>query len=264
MSGVQIACLRSAFAAIALLAILPEARRNWNWRVCLLAVAYALTLIAFAMATKLTTSASAIFLQNTAPVYILALAAVLLDEKPARSDLLLMVPLALGMALFFASTEQAAGTAPNPGLGNIFAAFSGLFWAIVVVGFRWLSRSEGESGSQATAALGNALAFLFCLPFAWPLPSGRAVDWTVLGALGIFQIALPYVLLGIAMKQVRALEASLLLLLEPVLNPLWTWLVYRERPGNMALAGGVLIISATAVKTWWSSRSPGPSVTARA
>jgi drug/metabolite transporter (DMT)-like permease len=42
---------------------------------------------------------------------------------------------------------------------------------------------------------------------------------------------------------------SLLLLLEPVLNPLWTWLIRGEEPGGWTLAGGAIIIAATAART---------------
>lgn len=254
MSGVQVACARSGIAAIALALILKDARRVWNWPVMLISVAYAFTLVTFVIANKLTTSADAIFLQDTAPLYILLLSGLVLRERPKRADLWFMLPLACGMALFFAGSEKAVGTAPNPPLGNLIAAASGVTYALIVVGFRWLSRGGDTQSSAATVIWGNAIGCLFCLPFAGRVVDSRPVDWLILIYLGVIQIALAYFLMTVAMRRVPALEASLLLLLEPVLNPIWTWLVYRERPGPLALAGGFLIIGATAARTWWSAQ----------
>jgi len=249
LAGPQVACLRSGIAAVALMIFLPEARRNWNPRVCLLASVYALTLVCFVIANKLTTSANAIFLQDTAPLYILVLSAILLHERPRRADLWFMLVLACGLSLFFAGAEHPRDTATNPPLGNLFGAASGVFYAIVIVGFRWLSRGGDASGSLSVTGLGNLLAFVFCLPFAWPLAPGRPLDWAVLIYLGVFQIALAYLIMTRSMRHVSAVEASLLLLLEPVLNPVWTWMVYRERPANFALLGGALILGATVVRS---------------
>ena len=73
-----------------------------------------------------------------------------------------------------------------------------------------------------------------------------------------------YVLLLWALRRVGALEATLLLFIEPVLNPLWTWLVHGERPGAWSLAGGVVVLAATAVKTWSDvAFLPGPAIVSR-
>jgi drug/metabolite transporter (DMT)-like permease len=253
MSGMQIACLRSGIAAVALLLFLPSARRGWNRSVFLLALAYAGTLASFVMANKLTTSANAIFLQNTTPVYILFLGAIFLKEYPRRTDFLFLMPVAAGLLMCFFAEQQAVATAPNPPLGNLFALVSGLLYAIVITGFRWQARSGGESAGAKTATLGNILACLLALPFALPLAPGRPLDWSILAYLGIFQIGFAYFLMTRAIGQVSAFEASLLLLLEPTLNPIWTWLVYRERPGNLAIAGGILILISTTVWTWWNT-----------
>jgi drug/metabolite transporter (DMT)-like permease len=254
MAGMQISCLRSGIAAVALLLFLPGARRGWNARVVLLALAYAATLAAFVMATKLTTSANAIFLQNTTPIYILALGAIFLKEYPKRTDFVFLAPVAAGLLMCFFSAQPALATAPNPPLGNLFALASGLLYAIVVTGFRWQARHGGESGGAKTVTLGNILACLLSLPAAWPLTAGRPLDWTILIYLGVFQIGLAYFLMTRAMSHVTAFETSLLLLLEPTLNPIWVWLVYRERPGDLAIAGGVMILISTAVWTWWNTR----------
>jgi drug/metabolite transporter (DMT)-like permease len=95
---------------------------------------------------------------------------------------------------------------------------------------------------------GNLAAAAMCLPFGWPIIGAVAFDWATLVWLGVFQIGLAYWCLSNGVRHVTALEASLLLLAEPVLNPVWAWLAQGERPGRWALAGGALIVAATTVR----------------
>jgi drug/metabolite transporter (DMT)-like permease len=100
---------------------------------------------------------------------------------------------------------------------------------------------------------GNLIAFAACVPFALP-PSGDGTDWTLVLYLGVVQIALAYLMLTSAVRTVAAFEVSLLLLVEPALNPVWSWLFLGETPGAATIAGGVLILGATAVKVWADAR----------
>ena len=98
---------------------------------------------------------------------------------------------------------------------------------------------------------GNLITFAVCLPLALgpDTPSGSARDWLIIAYLGVFQIALAYVWMTRGVRSLPAFEVSLLLLLEPVLNPIWTWLVHGERPGSASLAGCAVILAATAART---------------
>ncbi|MBV9743739.1 MAG: DMT family transporter, partial [Acidobacteriia bacterium] len=218
------------------------------------AVAYAATLVLFVLATRLTTAANAIFLQSTAPLYVLLLAPLLLGEPIRGKDLLYGAAVALGMALFFVGSEQAAATAPDPRTGKLIGLASGLAWALTVIGLRWLARAGSNNASIATVSLGNILAFLAALPMALPVRAATASDVAVILYLGAVQIGLAYFLLTRAIRHVPAFEATAVLLLEPVMNPAWTWLVHRERPGTWALAGGAIILSATLASTWAATR----------
>ena len=257
----QVASFRSAIATVALLLLVPAARRGWNWRVWIVGLAYAGTLVLFVLSTRLTTAANAIFLQSTAPLYLLLLGPWLLRERVRRDDLPLIFAVALGMSLFFVGTEAPVVTAPNPALGNMLAVASSVTWAFTVVGLRWLGRnSRGKSASMATVVAGNILACLIALPMALPVSTVGARDIVVLLYLGVFQIGLAYVCLTRALREVPAFEASTLLLLEPALNPVWAWLIHKERPGALAIAGGAIIIAATLASSWWHSRrAPGES-----
>ena len=256
LAGWQVACVRSAIAAVALLALVPGARRGWSWRVWVAGLAYALTLLLFVLSNRLTTAANAVFLQSAGPLYLLLIGPVLLKEPIRRGDVPLILALSLGMSLFFVGREAPLATAPNPALGNILAAASGLTWAFTVTGLRWLGRSgASHDGALATVAAGNILACFVALPMALPAPSIGARDVLVLVYLGVFQVGLAYVCMSRAIRHVPAFEASTLLLVEPALNPLWAWLVHGERPGVLSLAGGAIILSSTLASSWWHTRA---------
>ena len=239
------ASFRSGIAAIALFLLIPAWRRGWSRRTLLVGLFYATTLILYVAANKLTTAANSIFLQATAPLYLLLLAPRLLGEPLRRGDPLLAALLVLGIILFFVQVDPALATAPNPLQGNLVAAASGVTWAFTLLGLRWLARSETPESAGAAVISGNAIAFLVCAPLAFPVSSSLPLDWAVVAYLGLFQIGLAYVAMTRGMRRTPAFEASLLLLLEPVLNSVWAWLVHGEQPGQASLLGCTLILFAS-------------------
>ncbi len=258
-TGWQIASLRSGIAGLTLLILVPAARRGWGWRAGLVGSAYAATCICFVLANRLTSSASAIFIQSASPLFLLLLGPLLLKEGVARRDILFMIPVAFGLALFFLGEERPIATATDPVAGNLIAALSAVTFAFAVTGLRWLGRSGGIEGATpiTAAAMGNVIACVVALPMALPLGAHSSGDWTILLYLGAFQIGFAYILVARAITRVTALEASVLLLLEPVLNPIWSWVVHGEIPGTAALAGGGLVLGATVARAWWSEGRKG-------
>jgi len=260
-TGWQVACLRCGIAALAVLIFLPVSRRRWSYRTWLVGCAYAGALITYAVANKLTTAASTIFLFSTSPLYILFLGPLFLREPIRRRDLLFVLAFASGLSLVFLDAPSVSATAPEPVKGNVLAALGGLFFAFIVMGLRWMSSSSKTGQASATSALaaGNLIGFLISLPFAMPLGSPTALDWALVSYLGVLQIGLAYVLLMVALRRLSALEASLLILIEPVLNPIWAWWMHGERPGPLTMTGGALILLVTAGMTlasaWMGRRS---------
>jgi drug/metabolite transporter (DMT)-like permease len=248
LSAWQVAGFRSGLAALALFLLLPSWRRGWSRRTFVVGACYAVTLVLYVTANKLTTAANSIFLQATAPLYVLLLAPRLLGEPLRRGDPLLAGLLLLGLALFFVQVDPALATAPYPLQGNLVAAASGITWALTLLGLRWLAREERTDGAdpagQAVIA-GNGIAFLVCAPFAFPVARSVPFDWAVIAYLGLFQIGLAYVAMMRGLRRTAAFEASLLLLLEPVLNSVWAWLVHAEQPGSASLVGCTLILVAS-------------------
>jgi len=240
----QLAACRAALAMLTILILLPEARRGWSWRTIVVGFAYAATTLLYVQANKHTTAASTIFLQSTSPLFILLLAPLLLGEHATRRDIMQMAVMGAGLGLFFLGMDRPSATAPNPALGNVLAAICAVTWAFTVMGYRWLA-ARGASVAAA-AVSGNLTAGIFALLMAQPLSAGRPADWAVVVFLGVCQLGIPYLFLARAVPQVRALEVGLFLLIEPVLNPIWAWLVHGETPGPATLVGGAVILGATA------------------
>ncbi len=165
------------------------------------------------------------------------------------ADWVTLVLVATGMVLVFAGTTPPQALAPNPGLGNLLGVFSGAMWAGTICGLRWLGKL-GEGNAMAPVLLGNSLAVLICAPQMFPLPALPVGDIFALLYLGTIQIGLAYWCLTRAVARLSALEASLLIMIEPALNPVWTWLLHGERPAMLSIGGGGLILFSALLKSW--------------
>ena len=198
------------------------------------AIGYALTVVLFVFATRMTTAANAIFLQYTAPIYVALIGRWYLGERASKIDWLVIAVALVGIALFFLDRLTTAGF-----WGNIVALGSGVAFAAVAL----FLRKEKAGSPVAAIILGNCLVALAGLPFMFQHSLGREGAWRLL-LLGTVQLGLPYVLYATAIKSVTALEATLIPLLEPVLNPLWVMLALGEEPGPWAILGGLLVLGA--------------------
>jgi drug/metabolite transporter (DMT)-like permease len=198
------------------------------------AIGYALTVALFVFATRMTTAANAIFLQYTAPIYVALLGRWYLGERALRIDWLVIAVALCGIALFFFDRLTISGF-----WGNIVALASGVAFASVAL----FLRKEKAGSPVASIILGNAIVALAGIPFMFQHSLGAGSGWRLI-LLGAVQLGLPYVFYGTAIKYVTALEATLIPLLEPVLNPLWVMLALGEHPGPWAIFGGTLVLGA--------------------
>ena len=255
LDGWEVLAVRAAVASVTVFLLLPEARGGFEWRTVLVGCAYGATTTLFVLSNKLTTAANAVFLQNTSPLFILLLAPLVLRERISRGDLVFMGVLAVGMLAFFAGIKGARfATAPDPLLGNTLAACSALTWALTIVGYRWLAARGLPIGSAAIA--GTVLACAVALPFALPLGAARTTDWLLLAYLGTVQLGVAYRLIARGLPHVGALEASLILLMEPVLGSIWAWLVFHETLSPAGVSGAAIIVGATVVHSIRSKPQP--------
>jgi len=229
-------CLFSTVFFLLLLRRIPQRISANQWAA---ALALAATMIAFVTATKMTTAANAILLQYTAPIFVAVLAPRMLGERTHWFDWAAIATTLAGMALFFCDRVSFDGMA-----GNLIAILSGVFFALIPI---FLRRVKGDR--QICILLGSVLTVVVCSPFlAQELGSASARDWLWLALLGAFQIGLAYAFFAAAMAHVRAIEAVLIPLLEPILNPLWVFIFLGEQPGRFALAGGAVVLAAVATR----------------
>ncbi len=249
LSAYQLASGRSLVAALVLWLAFPAGRRRPSLKALGVAAAYAATVVLFIIANKLTTSANAIFLQDTAPLYVLLLSPLLLRERPSRGELMAAPIFLLGLSLFFLDR-----LAPGQLWGNLIALASGVAFSLTILGLRAV-HTEG----QVVLVWGNLLAGVSVLLPALSGPVPTPLDIGLVLFLGVFQLGLAYTLFHWGIRETPAVEASLLVLIEPVLNPVWTFLLTGERPGPWALVGGGIILLATAWRTVLGSRRPLPS-----
>jgi DME family drug/metabolite transporter len=242
MPALAVACGRSLIAGLFYVAVLRPNLRAARWTT---AAAYAACIITFVSATKLTTAANAIFLQYTGPAYVLVLSPFLLDEPFRPIDGICVALSLAGMSLFFVDKVEA-----GQALGNVLAIASGVFFALAMVLLRREAKTRGGDALPSTT-LGNFLAAAVTLPWALKaapeMLSARGAG--VLLYLGIVQLGLAYLLFVRGVRRVPAAEASLITMLEPVLNPIWVLIGFGERPGRWAIAGGAIVIAAVVVRT---------------
>jgi drug/metabolite transporter (DMT)-like permease len=192
----------------------------------------------FIFSTRLTTAANAIFLQYTAPIYVLIFGVWFLGERPQRIDWITMVVIFAGMLLFFGQDLTFEGL-----YGNLAAILGGVALAVMIVS----TRAQKDSHPAHIFLIGSCLGGLIGLPSVLQETWGLT-DLAIIAYLGIFQTGLASALYSIAIRHVPALESNLILMLEPVLNPLWVFLVIGESPAPLALLGGAVVLGAIATR----------------
>jgi len=239
LSGLELSFGRSLFAAITVALFTRHEGFGLNRLTAVASVLYAALLLLFVLATKQTTAANAIFLQYTAPVYLLILEPLVYKEKFRSRDLITVLVCLAGMTLFFVGKLR-----PQDVTGNLLALASGLCFALYVL---LLRHAKARTVNRASSVIyGSLLLVIFAAPAGLAaIPRLTRHDVLVVLYLGIVQIGLAYTLFTVAMARgVRSLDAGIIGYIEPVLNPIWVFLVLGEKPSGWALLGGVIIIVA--------------------
>ena len=223
---------------------MPDSVRKISWQSVPGAIAYSATVILFVVATKLTTAANAIFLQYTAPIYIAIISPWFLHESTKWQDWVLILIALTGVALFFLDHLSLQGLS-----GVIAAVASGIAFAWLTV----LMRHERAGSPESVVLLGNGITVLFALPWMFPvIKIQQNGPWLLL--LGIVQLAIPYLLYSRAIRHVRALDASIISIIEPILNPIWVMLVTSERPSFWSITGGSIVLATSLTRSLVASR----------
>ncbi|HLA11115.1 MAG TPA: EamA family transporter [Pyrinomonadaceae bacterium] len=244
LSGLELSFGRSLLAAITVAIFTRSEGFGLNAGTAVASVLYAALLLLFVLATKATTAANAIFLQYTAPLYVLILEPLLYKERFRQRDLVTVIACVAGMSLFFVGQLR-----PQDVTGNILALGSGLCFAFY---FLLLRHSSARKVNRASSVIyGNLLVVLIAAPAGISaLSTITPSDALSVLYLGVVQIGVAYTLFTLGMARgIRSLDAGIVGYVEPVLNPVWVFLFLGERPSRWALIGGIIIISAVATHT---------------
>lgn len=268
----HIALGRSLVAGLFLLGFAAWSQRGTSYRfrptrwTFWTALCYTFTVTLFVTANKLTTSANAVFLQYTAPVYVILISYFVLREKIYPTEILTIVVSLAGMILFFLDEEKSTAV-----IGNILGMLSGVAFALLQV---VVKRSECPSGNKMPSDLNGVynLAFgnflnVVILFVVLGTSMGFDLDHTFVGSLigqnieygkndilgilflGIFQLGFGYLFFAKGAKYISSVEIAIYTLLEPVCNPIWTFVGTGEIPGFWPVVGGLLVLTAMLVNT---------------
>ena len=232
MNPIAIAGIRSGIAAIVMLIYLKKPKIHLNKITILGAIVYAMLLLTFVGANKLTTAANAIFLQYTSPIWTIILAHFILKEKIRKHDFITIFAVIGGMGLFFMNSFSGGSL-----LGNVIALSSGLFQAGLII----LTKLKTEGSAIEIPLLGNIITFIISIPFI-PHRSPGAVSISILLILGVIQCGISYIFYMNSIRKVTSLEAILIPVLEPLLNPVWVFLFVGEKMSPTTILGGTIVV----------------------
>jgi len=242
--------LRSAIAALALIAGFRPSWRGLTRTEWAAGCALAATTGLFILANKWTTAANAILIQYSAPAWAAPPAAVVPREPPTRVDVLTIVLALAGVGLFFVDQLALDHVA-----GNVVALVAGITFATNVVLLRKIA-VDGRGSALRAMILGHVIAAAIGLPFVVSAPPLPASGWAAMVALGLLQQSAPTFLYAWAIRRVTAVEGLLIPIVEPICSPIWVWLAFGEQPGAWALLGGAIVVAAIMMRGLWPAPRP--------
>lgn len=242
LNAYQISFYRSIIAALTIFIILFIKEKKVTFETdkftILASVFYSGILIFFVLANKLTTSANAIFLQFTAPIYLLFLEPLLLKTKFRRRDLVTIIICISGMFLFFMGKLEIGNI-----YGNLIAILAGICFALFSLFVKW-KKTKGNGNTIISVIYGNLLVGLICLPYVYGELALSSTEIYILLYMGIVQIGISYFIFNIGIKYVSATESMVIGMLEAIFNPIWVFFGVGEVPAPTAVTGGLIILAA--------------------
>jgi drug/metabolite transporter (DMT)-like permease len=243
LNPVAIAGSRSFIAALLMLLFLKKTGSKVSFKQSKLmyfgAFAYAMTVILFVSANKMTTAANAILLQYTAPIFVAIFSIKILKQKVSKIDWISIFIVMLGMVLFFVGDLNIGQIG-----GNLVAILSGVFLALTII----FLKVNKDSEPVMMPFIGNIMTFIIALPFI--LSSDFTVK-SIIGIilLGVFQLGISYILFALAMTNVSPIEGILIPVIEPLLNPIWVLMFTGEMPTIYAIFGGIVVIAGVTLRS---------------
>ncbi|HBS91325.1 MAG TPA: EamA family transporter [Erysipelotrichaceae bacterium] len=242
-NALSIACVRGIISSITIFSFRKKTKPTLNSSTILASISLLLTTTLFMSANKMTTSANAIVLQYTSPIFILILSVIFLKYKPKFVDYIAISLTLVGISLFFIDQLETGRW-----LGDLVALLSGLAFAGV-----FFANRLPKANPMDASLIGNMMSLLLFpfLMFDQNVLSFKTTDLIVIVLLGIFQLGIPYILFSLGIKRTEAIKSSIISTIEPILNPIWVFLFLNELPGILSLIGGFIVL---ATILWYNTR----------
>ncbi len=252
----HIAFGRTVSGALFLALFLRPQVLTWRWAMIPTAISFTLMNASYVAAMVMGSAAHAVLLQYTSPFWLLLGAFLLFGDKPKVSEIAALLVGLIGVVLIvFDPTDQSE---PSRWEANVLALASGFLFAGVVLGLRLM---RGVSPLLLTC-VNMGFGAMVLIPFLPGLPMPNLLQTSALIAFGIVQLGVPYILTAYSLRKLRPAEAGLIMLLEPMLNPIWAWLVCpaTESMDGNTIWGGLLILGAIAFRylPFGSAKNPPP------
>lgn len=244
LDALQISFYRSLFAGLTIYILTSLHRRSFRVPVpgiisVLSSFSYAGILIFFVVANKLTTSANAIFLQFTAPVYLLFLEPLFLKTKFQFRNVITVIVTLLGMTLFFLGKLEIGNV-----IGNLLAIMAGICFAFFSLFNKWNKIANKSEQSIYSVIFGNCLVVIIAGIFVFNRLNITSYEFLIVLYMGVVQIGISYIVFNVGLNYVSATEAMIIGMLEAIFNPIWVFIGLGEVPSIYAIIGGVIVLSA--------------------
>ena len=258
LDAFQILFYRSAIAAVTIFIVSSFRKKTLKFEKDLIsnlcAVSFAGILILFVTANKLTTSANAIFLQFTAPIYLLFLEPLFLKTKFDKKSLITLVICVAGMVLFFFGRLEIGNI-----WGNIIAILAGVSFAFFSLFLKWKKQLHQNDNTINNVIVGNIIIAFFCLPFIYNKLAITPTETWILLYMGVIQIGISYIIFNEGIKYISATESMIIAMLEAIFNPIWVFIGVGEKPSVYAVIGGLIILFAILFHNFILNRNPKTS-----
>lgn len=243
INAFQISFYRSLIAALTVFAVALLRKQKLKFEFDAVsnfaAVFYAGILILFVIATKMTTAANAIFLQFTAPIYLVVLEPLFLKTKFDSRSIITIIKCIGGMVLFFFGKLELGNI-----YGNLLAICSGICFAMFSLLLKYKKVKHKNDNTLNNVVMGNALVAVIAFFFIYPELSLDLKQALILLYMGAIQIGISYIIFNEGIKYVSATESMIIATLEAIFNPIWVFIGIGEVPSVYSIAGGLIIFAA--------------------
>ena len=219
--------------------------RRVGWVGVASGILFATMITFFLLALTLTTVANTQAIVCLSPFTAALAAWMLMRERLSLRTWIAMAGALIGIGLMFV---ESFGTGRM--IGNLVALFVPIAYGINVAILR---KSHAQADMVMAVLIGSFISALMTLPLAWPFEAS-AHDLSLLGLMGVMQLAIGCILFVRATPHLTAAEISLIGLLESILAPLWVWWGVGERPSDLALIGGTIVVASLVLNEVFSAR----------